>query len=182
MVALLDLLPGSLGTDRAINRALDEVAASARAEAAGAPLREALEGLLKAVDASARRFSETDEDGAWSGIGLWVGDLEPELGQARAASTATPAPDSLDVEALRLPWHRETVGHLSTAGIVASVAADLNVPLDEGLPPNTDATWIVNADNKVVAFVGNGPRQTHNADAIIAALTARTAATEDTDA
>lgn len=78
---------------------------------------------------------------------------------------------------LRLPWHRETVGHESTAGIAATVAADLNVPLDEGLPPNTDATWIVNADNKIVAFVGNGPRQTDNADAIIEAVEAWAGAT-----
>ena len=77
---------------------------------------------------------------------------------------------------LRLPWHRETVGHLSTAGIAAKNAADLDVRLAEGLPPNTDATWIVNADNKIVAFVGNGPRQTANADAIIAAVEAAAAA------
>ncbi len=86
--------------------------------------------------------------------------------------TDTPAA-SVDRQKLRLPWHRETVGHLSTAGIAAKIAADLDFPLGEGLPPNTDATWIVNADNKVVAFVGNGPRQTHNADAIIAAVSAQ---------
>ena len=71
---------------------------------------------------------------------------------------------------LRLPWHRETVGHANVKKIAAKVARDLAVPLDEGVPANTDATWIVNADNKVVAFVGNGPRQTDNADAIIAAV------------
>lgn len=83
--------------------------------------------------------------------------------------TESRVPHTVD---LRLPWHRETVGHESTAGIAAKVAADLNVPLAEGLPPNTDATWIVNAENKIVAFVGNGPRQTDNADAIIEAVEA----------
>ena len=36
---------------------------------------------------------------------------------------------------LRLPWHRETIGHLSTAGIVKSVAGSLDFPLAEGVPP-----------------------------------------------
>lgn len=85
---------------------------------------------------------------------------------------ATDTPRTEAAADLRLPWHRETIGHRSTAGIVRQVAADLDVPLAEGLPPNTDATWIISADNRVVAFVGNGPRQTHNADAIIRAVEA----------
>ncbi|HET7070127.1 MAG TPA: hypothetical protein VFI40_04840 [Nocardioides sp.] len=75
-----------------------------------------------------------------------------------------------EVERLRLPWHRETIGHRDHHEIAAQVARDLAFPLAEGLGPNTGATWIVNADNKIVAFVGNGPRQTDNADAIIAAV------------
>ena len=77
---------------------------------------------------------------------------------------------------LRLPWHRETIGHANVEQIGHKVLHDLLVLLPDGLPPNTDATWIVNADNKIVAFVGNGPRQTENADAIIAAVAARQAA------
>lgn len=73
-------------------------------------------------------------------------------------------------EALRLPWHRETIGHSNVQEIAAQVARDLAVPLPDGIPAHTDATWIVNADNKIVAFVGNGPRQTENADAIIEAV------------
>lgn len=68
---------------------------------------------------------------------------------------------------LRLPWHRETIGHANIEQIAEQVARDLAVPLPDGIPPHTDATWIVNADNKIVAFVGNGPRQTENGDAII---------------
>lgn len=75
---------------------------------------------------------------------------------------------------LRLPWHRETVGHASIGQIAAKVSLDLAHPLPDGIPPSTDATWIINADNKVVAFVGNGPRQVENADAIIAAVEAVT--------
>lgn len=71
---------------------------------------------------------------------------------------------------LRLPWHRETVGHASVGQIARQVALDLSSPPAEGIPPNTDATWIINADDKIVAFVGNGPRQTDNADAIIEAV------------
>jgi hypothetical protein len=63
---------------------------------------------------------------------------------------------------VRLPWHRETVGHSSVEQIGHKVLHDLLVPLPDGIPPN----------NKVVAFVGNGPRQTENADLIIRAVEA----------
>jgi hypothetical protein len=56
--------------------------------------------------------------------------------------------------ALALPWHRETVGHADIWEIARKITASLSVPLAEGLPPNTDATWIVDSENKVVAFVG----------------------------
>lgn len=82
----------------------------------------------------------------------------------------TAAPVDPDLRALSVPWHRETVGHSSIEQIAMKVLADLSVPPGDGLEPNTDATWIANADNKIVAFVGNGPRQTDNADAIIEAV------------
>jgi hypothetical protein len=62
------------------------------------------------------------------------------------------------------------VGHADIWEIARKITASLSVPLAEGLPPNTDATWIVDSENKVVAFVGNGRKQTANADAIIAAV------------
>lgn len=74
--------------------------------------------------------------------------------------------------AASLPWTRETVGHATIGQIANSVAADLAVPPAGGVPPNTDATWISNAAGRIVAFVGNGPRQTDNADLIIAAVAA----------
>jgi hypothetical protein len=42
-----------------------------------------LRALVNAIDIAARRFT-ADENGIWNGIGVWVGDLEPELGQARS--------------------------------------------------------------------------------------------------
>ena len=79
-----------------------------------------------------------------------------------AQATASPA----------LPWHRETLGHADIDQIIESVAASLRRPLADGVPPSTDATWIVNAENQIVAFMGNGPRQTDNADLIIDAVDA----------
>lgn len=71
---------------------------------------------------------------------------------------------------LRLPWRRETAGHRAIWEITGKVDIDLlKTQIDAGVPM-TDATWIVNADNKIVAFVGNGPRQTENAAAIIEAV------------
>jgi hypothetical protein len=67
----------------------------------------------------------------------------------------------------RLPWTRETVGHSGLAPIVDKLDRSLAVPLPDGTPPSTDATWIISADNLIVAFVGNGPHQTDNADLII---------------
>jgi hypothetical protein len=48
--------------------------------------------------------------------------------------------------AARLPWHRETIGHANIGEIADIVGRDLAVPLPDGIPPSTDATWIVNGD------------------------------------
>ena len=66
------------------------------------------------------------------------------------------------------PWGRETVGHENIAHIAGKVAHDLSKPLPDGIPPSTDATWVVNEDaSKTVAFVGNGPKQTDNGELIV---------------
>jgi hypothetical protein len=110
------------------------------------------------------------------------GELVESLGESaariaaeydRLASQTPSEPVSTDGETEHVagwPWHRETVGHADIWEIAAKIAGSLAIPLAEGLPPNTDATWIVNADNRIVAFTGNGPRQTDNAELIIEAV------------
>lgn len=70
---------------------------------------------------------------------------------------------------LRRPWHRETIGHTGLAPIVNKIDFSLAVPPAPGVAPSTDATWIYDAEDYIVCFVGNGPRQTENGD-LIAAL------------
>lgn len=75
-----------------------------------------------------------------------------------------------------LPWHRETIGHASIDEIAASIHASLAIHAD-----NTDATWIIDSENRIVAFIGNGPRQTENGDLIIKAVAAGVTVTPQPD-
>lgn len=83
-----------------------------------------------------------------------------------------PQPAGLDVERAAFPWHRETIGHASVDQIAESVAASLH------RNDNTDATWLVDSEDRIVAFVGNGPRQTDNGDLILAAIAREYGATQ----
>lgn len=85
----------------------------------------------------------------------------------------------MNTDDLRLPWHRETVGHASTRQIADKVLRNLRATERLTGVPMTDATWIYDAEGYIVAFVGNGPRQTENADAIIEAVTALNAAAQE---
>lgn len=60
-----------------------------------------------------------------------------------------------------LPWHRETMGHASVSQINEYISLAL------AASSNTDATYIIDADDKIAAFTGNGPNQVENADFII---------------
>jgi hypothetical protein len=46
---------------------------------------DALEGLVAAVQSSSRQFTEPWGEGQWTGVGVFVGDLEPEFGEALEA-------------------------------------------------------------------------------------------------
>lgn len=68
------------------------------------------------------------------------------------------------------PWVRVTEGNASVEQLAHKLLHDLSVPLAEGIPANTDATYVLTADgSKSVALVGNGPKQTDNGDFIVAA-------------
>ena len=45
---------------------------------------DALEGLIASVQSSSRQLTEPWGEGQWAGVGLFVGDLEPEFGEALA--------------------------------------------------------------------------------------------------
>lgn len=69
------------------------------------------------------------------------------------------------------PWRRQTEGNASVEQLGHKILHDLLVPLPNGSPPHTDATYLLTEDGaKNVAFIGNGPRQTDNGDFIVEAV------------